>query len=61
MPRQAIVDLANRSLIASLLPVDLMRSAGLGLVAAVPWLRRLAIDTGLGLSDDLPLVMRGSE
>jgi 2-octaprenyl-6-methoxyphenol hydroxylase len=59
MPRQAIVDLANRSLIASLLPVDLMRSAGLGLVAAVPWLRRLAIDTGLGLSDDLPLVMRG--
>ena len=61
MPRQAIVDLANRSLIASLLPVDLLRSAGLGLVAAVPWLRRLAIDTGLGLSDDLPLVMRGSE
>ncbi len=58
MPRQAIVDLANRSLIASLLPVDLMRSAGIGLVAAVPWLRRLAIDTGLGLSDDLPLVMR---
>jgi hypothetical protein len=53
-----IVDLANRSLIASLLPVDLARSAGLGLVAAVPWLRRLAIDAGLGLSDDLPLVMR---
>jgi 2-octaprenyl-6-methoxyphenol hydroxylase len=59
MPRQAVVDLANRSLIASLLPVDLMRSAGLGIVAAFPWLRRLAIDTGLGLSDDLPLVMRG--
>src|SRR5262245_59651277 len=59
MPRQAIVDLANRSLIASLLPVDLMRSAGLGLVVAVPWLRRLAIASGLGLSDDLPLVMRG--
>jgi 2-octaprenyl-6-methoxyphenol hydroxylase len=58
MPRQAIIDLANRSLIASLLPVDLARSAGLGLVAAVPWLRRLAIDAGLGLSDDLPLVMR---
>ncbi len=58
MPRQAIVDLANRSLIASLLPVDLVRSAGLGLVAAVPWLRRLAIDTGLGVSDELPSVMR---
>ncbi len=58
MPRQAIVDLANRSLIASLLPVDLVRSAGLGPVATIPWLRRLAIDTGLGLSDDLPLVMR---
>ncbi|MET0482519.1 MAG: FAD-dependent monooxygenase [Aestuariivirgaceae bacterium] len=59
MPRQAIVDLANRSLIASLLPVDLLRATGLGLVATVPWLRRLAMDTGLGASDELPLVMRG--
>jgi 2-octaprenyl-6-methoxyphenol hydroxylase len=58
MPRQAIVDLANRSLLAGLLPVDALRSAGLGLVGTIPWLRRLAIETGLGLSDDLPLVMR---
>jgi 2-octaprenyl-6-methoxyphenol hydroxylase len=58
MPRQAIVDLANRSLLAALLPIDALRSTGLGLVATVPWLRRLAIETGLGLGDDLPLVMR---
>jgi 2-octaprenyl-6-methoxyphenol hydroxylase len=58
MPRQAIVDLANRSLLAGLLPVDALRSTALGLVAGIPWLRRLAIETGLGLGDDLPQVMR---
>jgi|RhiMetdeSRZDD1v2_1073273.scaffolds.fasta_scaffold21655_5 2-octaprenyl-6-methoxyphenol hydroxylase len=52
MPRQVIVDLANRSLIASLLPVDILRATGLGLIATVPWLRRLAMDTGMGANSE---------
>ena len=58
MPRQAVVDLVNRSLLAGLLPVDALRSTGLGLVAAIPWLRRMAIETGLGVGNHLPQVMR---
>ena len=58
MPRQAVVDLVNRSLLAGLLPVDALRSTGLGLVAAIPWLRRIVIETGLGVGDHLPQVMR---
>ena len=58
MPRQAVVDLVNRSLLAGLLPLDALRSTGLGLVAAIPWLRRMAIETGLGVGDHLPQVMR---
>lgn len=46
--RSLSVDWLNRSLIAGFMPLDLARRAGLLAVATVPWLRRLAMDGGVG-------------
>ena len=51
--RSAVVDLVNRSLLVGFAPFDLARRAGLIAVATVPWLRRLAMDGGVG--PDVPL------
>ena len=57
MPRQAIVDLANRSLIASLLPVDPFVRPAWASPAAVPGCAASQSTPGC-VSDELPLVMR---
>lgn len=46
--RTAAVDALNRSLLAGLLPVDMIRGAGLIALSAFPPLRRLAMRQGLG-------------
>jgi 2-octaprenyl-6-methoxyphenol hydroxylase len=46
--RTAAVDALNRSLLAGLLPVDMIRGAGLMALSAFPPLRRLAMRQGLG-------------
>ncbi len=46
--RSTMVDLLNRSLIAGFAPMHLARRAGLLAVATVPWLRRLAMEGGVG-------------
>ena len=46
--RTAAVDALNRSLLAGLLPIDMIRGAGLMALSAIPPLRRLAMRQGLG-------------
>lgn len=52
--RSAMVDVLNRSLIAGFAPFDFARQAGLLAVATVPWLRRLAMEGGIGPETPLP-------
>ncbi len=47
-PRTIAVDALNRSLLAGFMPMDALRSLGLGLVARVPVLKRIAMRAGLG-------------
>ena len=56
--RGAAVDLLNRSLLAGLLPLDLVRGAGIAALGAFPWVRRLAIDSGMGTGGALPALLR---
>lgn len=46
--RTLAVDLMNRSLLTDFLPVQLLRSAGLGLAAGIPALRKTLMYQGLG-------------
>ena len=48
--RTLVIDLANRSLLSDLLPVQTARAAGLHLIAAIAPLRRLAMREGLAPS-----------
>jgi 2-octaprenyl-6-methoxyphenol hydroxylase len=45
-----VIDLANRSLLSELLPMQSLRAAGLHLIGAVGPLRRLAMREGLAPS-----------
>ena len=56
--RMAAVDWLNRSLLADLLPLDLVRGAGLALLGAVGPLRKLVMQQGLGPSGPLPPLLR---
>ncbi|MGE0004760.1 MAG: FAD-dependent monooxygenase [Parvibaculaceae bacterium] len=47
-PRQAVIDLMNRSLLSGYLPLDAGRAAGLAALAAFGPLRRFAMRAGLG-------------
>ncbi|MGE4249918.1 MAG: FAD-dependent monooxygenase [Parvibaculaceae bacterium] len=47
-PRQAVIDLMNRSLLSGYLPLDAGRAAGLAALASFGPLRRFAMRTGLG-------------
>jgi 2-octaprenyl-6-methoxyphenol hydroxylase len=58
LPRQTAISLMNRSLLATLLPPHIARSAGLAAVATLPPLRNLALREGLAPSHGLPFVMR---
>lgn len=55
LSRTAVIDLANRSLLSDLLPMQSIRAAGLHLIGAIGPLRRLAMREGLAPS------WRGSE
>ena len=48
--RTFVIDLANRSLLSDLLPVQTVRAAGLHLIGAIGPLRRLAMREGLAPS-----------
>ena len=47
-PRQAVIDLMNRSLLSGYLPMDAGRAAGLAALASFGPLRRFAMTVGLG-------------
>jgi 2-octaprenyl-6-methoxyphenol hydroxylase len=47
-PRQAVIDLMNRSLLSGYLPLDASRAAGLAALASFAPLRRFAMRVGLG-------------
>jgi 2-octaprenyl-6-methoxyphenol hydroxylase len=50
-PRQAVIDLMNRSLLSGYLPMDAVRAAGLAALASFGPLRRFAMRIGLGSSN----------
>lgn len=56
--RSWTVDLLNRSLLTSLLPVHLMRGVGLAALKSIGPLRRMAVREGLQPSSQLPRMMR---
>ncbi|MCA0434090.1 MAG: FAD-dependent monooxygenase [Proteobacteria bacterium] len=56
--RQAAISLVNKSLIADLLPLHLLRAGGLSLIAAFPPLRNLVMRHGLAPDANLPFAMR---
>ncbi len=56
--RTVAVDLLNRSLLADLLPADLLRGLGLHLVNAVAPLRQAVVRLGLQPPGELPRLMR---
>lgn len=57
--RTMAVDLFNRSLVADMLPLDLLRGAGLIGLDLMPWLRRLVMREGITPSNgDTPALLR---
>ncbi len=56
--RQAVIDGMNRSFLSELLPLAVGRVVTLTALKSFAPLRRYAMSAGLGLDDDLPLVMR---
>lgn len=57
--RTLAVDLLNRSLFLDLLPLDLLRGAGLVALGAVPWLRRFVMQQGVAPApESLPPLLR---
>jgi 2-octaprenyl-6-methoxyphenol hydroxylase len=56
--RSVTIDLLNRSLLTDFLPVDIFRGIAAQLVAGFGPLRRLLMQTGMGLNGSLPRLMR---
>jgi 2-octaprenyl-6-methoxyphenol hydroxylase len=56
--RTAVVDALNRSLLADMLPVDLVRGAGLAAMKAIGPLRRVIMREGMAPSGPLPTLMK---
>lgn len=56
--RTGVVDALNRSLLADLLPVDIMRGAGLAALKAIGPLRRVVMREGIAPSGSLPTLMQ---
>jgi 2-octaprenyl-6-methoxyphenol hydroxylase len=56
--RSLSIDLLNRSLLASLLPVEALRTLAVHTLAGVPALRRLFMQEGAGVAGPLPSLMR---
>jgi 2-octaprenyl-6-methoxyphenol hydroxylase len=60
-PRQEIIHLMNRSLLAGFVPFDVARAAGLEVLARFGPLRRYVMQQGLGPLSSLPKVMRNTK
>jgi 2-octaprenyl-6-methoxyphenol hydroxylase len=60
LARSAAVNLLNRSLLSGLLPAQLARAAGLGLLSAAPPLRALFMREGLRSGGALSALLRRS-
>jgi 2-octaprenyl-6-methoxyphenol hydroxylase len=56
--RTLAVDVLNRSLLADLLPVDLVRGLGVLALNALPALRRRVMQEGIGPAGELPRLLR---
>ena len=56
--RQAAITLVNKSLLADLLPLHLLRVGALSMISAFPPLRQLVMRQGLAPEGHLPFVMR---
>jgi 2-octaprenyl-6-methoxyphenol hydroxylase len=56
--RQTAITLMNKSLLTDMLPLHWARTAGLAAIAALPPLRKFAVEQGLSPSSNLPFVMR---
>ena len=56
--RSVSIDLLNRSLLADMLPVDMLRGLAAHLAAAFAPLRHLLMQEGMGLAGPLPSLMR---
>ena len=61
MTRSIAVDLMNRSLLIHHLPVDFIRSAGLGAMAVIGPLRRALMQEGVAPAGRLARLMRQPE
>jgi 2-octaprenyl-6-methoxyphenol hydroxylase len=59
IPRQAIIDAMNRSLLSEFEVFGMIRALGLTAVAATPPLRKLVMRGGIGPTRGLPRSMRG--
>jgi 2-octaprenyl-6-methoxyphenol hydroxylase len=59
-PRQAVIDLMNRSLLSGYLPMDAGRAAGLAAPASIGPLRRFAMKVGLGTAASPPEAHRSA-
>lgn len=56
--RGLAVDLLNRSLLADLVPLDLVRGAGIAALGAVPWLRQRVMREGQSPAGAQPALLR---
>lgn len=56
--RTMAVDMLNRSLLAGFMPFDLMRGAGLAALGAMPWLRRMIMQSGIGPGGPEPALLK---
>jgi 2-octaprenyl-6-methoxyphenol hydroxylase len=59
VPRQAVIDTLNRSLMSEFFPLHAARAAGMTLLQHVPPLRKRAMLEGLNPPGPLPRAMRG--
>jgi 2-octaprenyl-6-methoxyphenol hydroxylase len=57
--RSVSIDLLNRSLLADMLPVDMLRGLAAHLAVSFAPLRRFLMQEGMGLAGPLPGLMRG--
>jgi 2-octaprenyl-6-methoxyphenol hydroxylase len=58
LARSVSIDLLNRSLLAEILPLDMLRGAAAHALTSFPALRRLLMQQGMGLAGTLPSLMR---
>lgn len=59
VPRQAVIDTMNRSLMSEFFPLHAARAAGMSLLQHIPPLRKRVMLEGLNPSGPLPRAMRG--